>query len=176
MSFPPVELSVPLRPGALRRLRAGEPVRVSGTVFAARDAALFRMFGAGGEGILWEGKGSVVYFAGPAAAPPGRAVGAMGPTSSCRMEPFLEGLLAGGVLGIIGKGPLSAEAAARLRSAGAVYLAAPGGAGALLSRKVLRAEIVAYPELGAEALRKLAVLDFPAVVAYDLCGGDAFSR
>ena len=119
-------------------------------------------------------EGAILYFVGPTPARPGRVIGSAGPTTSARMDPFSPRLIARGLRAMIGKGYRSDEVRQALRQYGAVHLATLGGAGALLSRHIVRAEVVAYEDLGTEAIRRLEVVDFPAVVAYDAAGGSVY--
>ncbi|MEE8716730.1 MAG: Fe-S-containing hydro-lyase [Coriobacteriales bacterium] len=162
--------------GALTALRAGDRVLLSGVVYTARDAAHRRIVDLidAGEELPFPLAGSVIYYCGPAPARPGHALGSAGPTSSYRMDPFAPTLLDHGLAGIIGKGPRSERVAEALRADDAVYFAATGGAGALLSHCVESSEVVAWPELGTEAVRRLRVRDMPLVVALDARGGDVY--
>ena len=172
----PIRITAPLDAETARSLRAGDRVLLSGTVYTARDAAhrrLCELLDAGGE-PPFELRGAVIYYCGPAPAAPGRPIGAAGPPSSYRMDLFVPRLMAAGMLGMIGKGPRSEEVRAALMARGGVYFAATGGAGALLARCVESAELVAYPELGPEALRRLVVRELPLVVALDSAGGDLY--
>jgi len=162
----------------LKKEEAGNPLLLSGTVHTARDQAHVRLVKAledGGE-PPFELRGSVIFYAGPAPAPPGRPAGSLGPTTSSRMDPFTPALLERGVAAIIGKGPRSDEVKRSFAVHGAVYLVAVGGAAALLGTRVRSMELVAYPDLGAEAVYRLLLEDFPVVVAYDARGGDVFYR
>lgn len=170
----PLRLSTPFTEELARSLRAGQRVLLSGTVYVARDAAHKRMVEtlAAGGAPPFDPAGQVIYYAGPTPARPGRPIGSVGPTTSSRMDGYLEPLLRLGLRGTVGKGARSAEVKALLARHGAVYLAAAGGAGALLAARVAAAETIAYPELGPEALRRLRLDDFPALVACDAAGGD----
>jgi fumarate hydratase subunit beta len=119
-------------------------------------------------------EGAIVYFVGPTPARPGRAIGSAGPTTSARMDPFSPVLITHGLRAMIGKGYRNDHVRQALRQYGAVHLCTLGGAGALLSRHIVRAEVIAYDDLGAEAIRRLEVVDFPAVVAYDAAGGSVY--
>lgn len=149
---------------------------LNGVVYAARDAAHRKMAEAlaRGEQLPIDPRGQVIYYVGPTPAPPGRAVGAAGPTTSGRMDPYTPSLLARGLKGMIGKGPRGAEVQKAMCDLHAVYFVATGGAGALLGRHITGATVVAYAELGTEALRELTVEDLPVVVAVDAHGGDLF--
>lgn len=169
-------LRAPLTEADVRQLRAGDEVIIDGTVYTARDMAHKRLCQAidRGDRLPIELEGAIIYFVGPTPARPGRVIGAAGPTTSARMDPFSPKLIAHGLRATIGKGYRGAEVRQSLRQYGAVHLSALGGAGALLSRHIVRAEIVAYEDLGTEAIRKLEVVDFPAVVAYDAAGGSVY--
>jgi len=160
----------------VRHLTAGDEVLIDGTIYTARDMAHKRLCAAiaRGQDLPVPLEGSVIYFAGPTPARPGRVIGAAGPTTSARMDPFSPVLVARGLRAMIGKGYRSEEVRKALREHGAVHLSALGGAGALLSRHIRRAEVVAYEDLGTEAIRRLEVVDFPAIVAYDAAGNSVY--
>ncbi len=149
---------------------------LSGVIYTARDAAHKRMVEAleRGEPLPFDIRGQAIYYCGPSPAPPGRAIGAAGPTTSARLDIYTPGLLAAGLKAMVGKGSRSAAAKAAMKKCGAVYLAAVGGAGALLSRCIVKAEVVAYQDLGPEAVLKLEVVDFPVTVINDIRGGDLY--
>ncbi len=174
----PVRLTTPLSEDQARSLRAGTRVLISGTAYTARDAAHKRMTEllAGGGALPFDISGAVIYYAGPTPARPGKPVGAIGPTTSSRMDRYVAPLLAAGLRGMIGKGERSDEVRQGLSRHGAVYFAATGGAGALLARHIVAAEVVAWPELGAEAVRRIELRDFPALVACDSAGGDVYGQ
>lgn len=171
-------LRSPLTEADVRQLRAGDEVVLDGTVYTARDMAHQRLCRAidRGESLPIELEGAVIYFVGPTPARPGRVIGAAGPTTSARMDPFSPKLIAHGLRAMIGKGYRNEEVRRALQEYGAVHLSTLGGAGALLSRHIVRAEVVAYEDLGTEAIRKLEVVDFPAVVAYDAVGGTVYNE
>ncbi len=171
-------IKTPLSDEVAKQLRAGERVLISGVIYAARDAAHQRFLAALKEGreLPFDPRGQIIYYVGPAPAPPGRPIGSAGPTTSSRMDPFTPQLLAEGLKGMIGKGPRSPEVREALVKYGAVYLVATGGAGALLAASIQEAKVIAYPELGTEAVWRLVVKDFPAIVANDVHGGDAFQQ
>ena len=174
----PIRLTVPCGAGALRALRAGDRVLLSGTVYTARDAAHRRMteLMEHGEALPFELDGAAIYYCGPAPAPPGRVIGSAGPTTSGRMDAYAPLLISRGLRVMIGKGPRSEAVTAAMREHGAVYLAAAGGAGALLASCITGCELVAWPELGPEAVRRLTVRDMPLTVAIDALGGDLYVR
>ncbi|MDD3927878.1 MAG: Fe-S-containing hydro-lyase [bacterium] len=173
-----IRLETPLNPKAVADLRAGDAVLLSGIVYTARDAAHKRMIEAlrEGEELPFPLEGETIYYAGPSPAPPGRPVGSIGPTTSCRMDRFTSRLITAGLRGMIGKGERSPEVATTLRRCGAVYLAAIGGAAALLARSVISARVVAYEDLGTEAVRRLEIKDMPLIVALDIHGGDIYQQ
>jgi len=170
------ELRPPLNEADVRSLRAGDEIVISGTVYTARDMAHKRLCAAldRGEALPMPLEGAIIYFVGPTPARAGKAVGSAGPTTSSRMDPFSPQLIAHGLRVMMGKGYRSDEVRRALQEYGAVHLATLGGAGALLSRHIVSAEIVAYEDLGTEAVRRLEVIDFPAVVAYDAAGNSVY--
>lgn len=173
----PLHLRLPASRDALAELRAGDEVLVTGTVFTARDATHERLVAESrAAGVLPYGlAGQAVFYAGPTPDAAGRAIGAIGPTTAKRMDPYTPEMLAGGVNVTIGKGARSPEVRAACVEHGAVYLAAVGGAAALLAKHVRSARTVAYSELGTEALVELEVEDLPAFVAIDALGGDLYA-
>ena len=174
----PVRLSTPLSEEEVVKLRAGQPVLISGVVYTARDAAHRRMAEAmeQGEDLPFDVAGQVIYYVGPTPAPPGRIIGAAGPTTAGRMDKFTPALLARGLKGTIGKGPRSQAVKEALQQHRAVYFGGIGGAGALLGQRITSVEMVAYEDLGTEAIRRLEVADFPAIVVNDCYGGDAYAE
>ena len=169
-------LQAPLTDELVSRLRAGDRLYVNGRLYAARDKAHERMVDslARGQGLPFDVTGQMVYYMGPSPARPGNPIGAAGPTTSTRMDIYTPPLLEAGLRGLIGKGsrsPTVREALVRHR---AVYLATLSGAGALLARSIQRAQVVAYPELGGEALLLLEVCALPVIVVNDIHGGDAY--
>lgn len=172
------ELKEPFTKDKLKSLRAGDTVLLTGTIYAARDAAhrkLIELIEAG-EPLPLEIENQMVYYAGPTPARPGNPIGSVGPTTSYRMDAFTPALLKRGLAGMIGKGPRSEEVKACAAEEGAVYFAAIGGAGALIAQSVRSSEVVAFAEMGTEAIRKLYVEKMPLIVAYDASGGDVFDR
>lgn len=171
-----VSLTTPLSDTVIQTLRAGMDIRLSGVIYSARDMAHKRLCDlvAAGKPLSIDLKGQVVYFVGPTPAPAGRPIGAAGPTTASRMDAFSPILLAAGLKGMIGKGYRDDRVRQALRQYGAVHFSTLGGAGALLSRHIVSSEIVAYEDLGTEAIRKLKVVDFPCVVAYDAFGGSVY--
>ena len=170
------KLTAPLTEEAIRGLKVGDEVSLSGVVYTARDMAHKRLCEAidSGKELPIELEGAVIYFLGPSPARPGQVIGSAGPTTSSRMDAFSTELIAGGLKATIGKGYRNEKVRDALKKYGAVHLAAIGGAGALLSKHIVSAEIIAYEDLGTEAIRKLEVVDFPAVVAYDSYGDSIY--
>jgi fumarate hydratase subunit beta len=169
-------LQGPLTEANVRSLKAGDEVLISGVVYTARDMAHKRLCEAieAGQKPPFELAGAIIYFVGPTPAPPGRVIGAAGPTTSSRMDPFSPILIAKGVKAMMGKGYRGDAVREALKKHAAVHLSTIGGAGALLSQHIVAAEIIAYEELGTEAIRKLEVVDFPAIVAYDCYGNSVY--
>lgn len=172
------KLQAPLTDADVRALRVGDEVLISGVVYAARDIAHKRLCEAiqAGRELPFELAGAIIYFVGPTPAAPGRVIGAAGPTTSSRMDPFSPMLIANGLKAMIGKGYRGKAVREALKKYGAVHLATIGGAGALLSKHIVASEVVAYEDLGTEAVRKLQVVDFPAVVAYDCYGNSVYRQ
>jgi len=171
-----IDLKTPLNAQDVEPLRAGDRVTITGTVFTARDAAHRRLID-----LLEEGKelpfpveGQVIYYVGPSPAPPGRVIGAAGPTTSYRMDPYAPKLIELGLKGMIGKGKRSEAVKDAMVKHKAVYMAAIGGAGALMAKAVKNARIVAYEDLGPEAIRELEVEKLPAIVVNDTEGNDLY--
>ena len=171
------KLTIPLDDETVLELRAGEVVQLTGQVYTARDAAHRRLMDLieAGQELPMDLVGQVIYYCGPTPAPPGRPIGAVGPTTSYRMDPFAPDLHRLGLKGTIGKGNRSAALRTALVRYQAVYFVAVGGAGALLSDCVQSAQVTAYEDLGPEAIRKLEVVDLPVIVGYDAHGGTAFA-
>jgi len=171
-------VKAPLSREDIMELQMGEEVLVEGVVYAARDAAHKRMVQAiqAGEDLPFEAEGQIIYYVGPCPAPPGRVIGSAGPTTSGRMDAYAPLLIERGLRVMIGKGSRNQTVIKSMQEHGAVYLAAVGGAGAYLAQKIVASEIVAYPELGPEALLKLEVKDFPCIVAIDAQGNDIYAR
>ncbi|MEO2066465.1 MAG: Fe-S-containing hydro-lyase [Desulfurobacteriaceae bacterium] len=160
----------------VENLKAGDLVLISGVIYTARDAAHKRIVEAldRGEEPPIELKGQIIYYAGPAPAKPGRPIGSVGPTTSYRMDPYAPRLLSEGLKGMIGKGTRSQEVIEAIKKYKGVYFGAVGGAAAYLARCVKSAEVVAYEDLGPEAIRRLVVEDFPAFVVNDIYGNDLY--
>jgi fumarate hydratase subunit beta len=169
-----MRLEAPVSEHDILMLKAGDLVLVSGVIHTARDAAHKRLVDAinRGEDLPFDIEGQIVYYTGPTPARPGEPIGSCGPTSSYRMDPFSEQLMARGLKVMIGKGDRSQTFIdAMIRHKG-VYLQAVGGAGALLAKRVVSSTVVCYGDLGAEAVHRLEVKDFPAIVTYDAHGGN----
>lgn len=173
-----VELTTPIGPDELRSLEIGDEVAISGTAYTARDVAHRRLFDLieRGEKPPFDLEGAVIFYAGPTPRHLRRACGVVGPTTSARMDPFTPKLLSAGVRAMIGKGPRSPEVIEAMKLYGAVYFAATGGAAALLSTFITACDIYAWPELGPEAIWRLELKDFPAIVAVDSSGRDLFAE
>jgi fumarate hydratase subunit beta len=171
------KLQPPLTDSIVRSLKAGDEVLISGVIYTARDMAHKRLCEAinAGQILPFELEGAVIYFTGPTPARPGRAIGSAGPTTSSRMDAFSPMLIAKGLKAMIGKGYRSVEVRDALKKYGAVHFSTIGGAGALLSKHIVSAEVLAYEDLGTEAVRKLQVVDFPAIVAYDSYGSTIYA-
>ena len=173
-----IKVTSPLSPGEARKLRCGDSCLISGVIYTARDAAHKRLceLAAQGKELPMDIRDAVIYFVGPTPAKEGQAIGSAGPTTSYRMDAYSPALIAAGETGMIGKGRRGPEVVAAMREHGAVYFGAIGGAGALLSHCVKEAEVVAYEDLGAEAVRRLVVEDLPVTVVIDSEGNDLYER
>ncbi len=169
-------ISIPLSNEDASSLRAGDYVYLTGTIYTARDAAHKRMHEALAEGEVLpiHMQNNVIYYMGPSPAREGRAIGSAGPTTASRMDKYAPSLLDMGLKGMIGKGKRSQEVKEAILRNGAVYFAAVGGAGALLSRSITASEVIAYDDLGTEAIRKLTVEKFPVIVVIDAEGNDLY--
>ena len=173
-----IKITTPLTDETVERLHAGDSVLITGTIYVGRDAAHKRLVAAldAGEELPFDPRGQIIYYMGPSPARPGRPIGAAGPTTSYRMDPYAPALIRQGLKGMIGKGEMGPEVAEALRTHKAVYFAAVGGAAALIAKSILKSEVVAYEDLGAEAIQRLEVRDFPAIVAQDCHGGNIFKE
>ncbi|MEW6423719.1 MAG: Fe-S-containing hydro-lyase [Bacillota bacterium] len=176
MSAEVIKISPPLSDEDVERLKIGQQILISGKIYTGRDAAHKRMVELLDQGkeLPVNLKGQIIYYVGPTPARPGQVIGSAGPTTSGRMDAYTPRLLAAGLKGLIGKGMRSEEVKEAMKKYKAVYLAAVGGAGALIARRIKQARVVAYPELGAEAVYELVVEDFPAIVVNDVWGGDLY--
>ncbi len=171
-----IRINTPLDDEMICDIYAGDEVLVSGVVYTARDKAHRRFIEAlkRGDELPIDIRGQVLFYAGPAPAKPGEVIGSIGPTTSSRMDPFTPELLSRGLKGMIGKGPRSESAKRAIKENKAIYLVATGGAAALLSKCVKRARVVAYEDLGPEAVYELELKDFPVVVGVDCRGKDFY--
>lgn len=173
-----IKITTPLTLETVSSLKAGDAVSITGVIYVGRDAAHKRMVdGLERDGKLpFDVKGQIIYYMGPSPAKPGQPIGAAGPTTSYRMDAYAPRLMAEGLIGMIGKGNRSAPVREAIKKYHGVYFAAIGGAGALLSKAVKKNDVVAYEDLGAEALLRLEVEDFPVVVVNDMHGGDLYEE
>ena len=171
-----ISITAPLSRENARKLKAGDSCLISGVIYTARDAAHKRLCALADEGkeLPFPVKDATIYYVGPTPAKPGQAIGSAGPTTSYRMDAYSPTLIALGETGMIGKGKRGPEVIEAMKEHGAVYFGAIGGCGALLSRCIKSAKIVAYEDLGAEAIRELVVEDFPAVVIIDAQGNNLY--
>lgn len=174
----PIRLHTPLTDADMEALKAGDRVLISGTIYTARDAAHKRLFTAleKGEPLPVELAGQVVYYVGPTPAPAGRPIGSAGPTTAVRMDAYSPALLALGLKAMIGKGRRTPALIESLKEHKAVFFAAVGGLGALLSERIREAEVICYEDLGTEAIRRMVVEDFPVIVINDCHGGDFYRQ
>ena len=172
------EITTPLSDADVESLRAGDRVRISGVLYTARDAAHGRLLPLIEKGapLPFDPRGQIIYYTGPSPARPGSVVGSIGPTTASRMDKYVPALLKLGLKGTIGKGYRSQPVKDALRQYRGLYLGAIGGAGAVLSQFVKKLEVVAYEDLGTEAIRRLEVEGFPAIVLYDCHGGDLYQE
>ena len=172
------KVTLPLTDETLKDLRAGDNVLLSGIIYVARDAAHKRMVEAleQGKPLPFDIRGQTIYFMGPSPAKPGQVIGSAGPTTSGRMDSYSPRLIVEGLKGMIGKGMRSQAVKDAMKKYKAVYFAAIGGAGALISKSIKKSEVIAYEELGAEAVRRLEVEDFPVTVINDIYGGDLYQE
>lgn len=174
----PIRLTPPLTDADVERLQIGDRVLISGVIYTGRDAAHKRLIDLTqvGEPLPFHIQGQIIYYVGPSPAPPGRPVGAAGPTTSYRMDPYAPELIRLGLKGMIGKGARSPEVKEAMVRYKAIYFAAIGGAGALMAQAIRKAEVIAYEDLGPEAIRRLEVVDFPAIVVNDVRGNDLYEE
>jgi fumarate hydratase subunit beta len=173
-----LRITSPIDPETVEKLKAGDQVLISGTVYVGRDAAHKRLVEAldRGDELPFDVKGQTIYYMGPSPTKPGHVIGSSGPTTSGRMDAYAPRLLSIGLRAMIGKGGRSDEVKKAIKEHKAVYLAAVGGAGALAAKRITKAVPVAYEELGPEAVLRLEVRDFPAVVVNDMHGGDLYQE
>jgi fumarate hydratase subunit beta len=173
-----IRLKTPLSDADVEKLKAGDKVLLNGVIYTGRDAAHKRLFDLlqGGKPLPVDLKGQVIYYVGPAPAKPGQVIGSAGPTTSGRMDAYSPKLMEMGLKGMIGKGMRKKEVVEAMKKYKAVYFAATGGAGALLAKAIKKAEVVAYEDLGPEAINRLEVEDFPVIVVNDTQGNDLYEE
>lgn len=172
------KITAPLSPETVKDLRAGDSVLISGVIYTGRDLAHKRLTDSmkAGEKLPFDLKGAVIYYVGPSPAKPGKVIGSAGPTTSYRMDAYSPYMIENGLRGMIGKGNRSQAVLDAMKQHGAVYFAAVGGAAALIARTIKAAKVIAYDDLGPEAVRELVVEDFPAIVINDMYGGDLYKQ
>ena len=173
-----IHLYTPLKDGDLEKLNIGDKILITGTVYTARDAAHKRLVDLieAGKELPFDIKGQIIYFVGPAPARPGMPIGSAGPTTSYRMDPYSPILLDAGLKGMIGKGPRNKEVVDSMKKNKGVYFAAIGGAAVVMAQAVKAAKIIAYEDLGTEAIRELKVEKLPCIVANDIYGKDLYEE
>lgn len=173
-----MRITTPLTDDIIEQLHAGDKVTITGIIYVGRDAAHKRMMEAldKGEALPFDPQGQTIYYMGPSPAKPGKPIGSAGPTTSYRMDPYAPRLMEAGLKGMIGKGNRSLPVREAMQKHKAVYFAAIGGAAALIAKSIKESEVIGYDDLGAEALRRLRVEDFPAIVVNDIYGGDAYEN
>jgi len=171
-------IALPLTDETVANLKAGDDVLLSGTMYVGRDSAHKRIVEALDQGkpLPFDVRGQTIYYMGPSPAKPGQAIGSAGPTTSGRMDSYSPRLMAEGLRGMVGKGMRSPAVKEAMKKHRAVYFAAIGGAGALISKAIKKSDVIAYEELGAEALLRIEVADFPAIVINDIYGGDLYEE
>ena len=172
----PIRIKTPLSDGDVEGFKAGDRVLISGVIYTGRDAAHKRLVDLveRGEELPFDIGGQILYYVGPTPARPGKPIGSAGPTSSYRMDPYAPKLMEKGLKGMIGKGMRSKEVIEAMKKYKAVYMAAVGGAAALIARRIKKSEIILYEDLGPEAIRRLEVKDFPVIVVNDIWGNDLY--
>jgi fumarate hydratase subunit beta len=173
-----IKVTTPLNEDVISKWRSGDKILISGIIYTGRDAAHKRLVELidKGESLPFDVKGQIIYFVGPTPARPGRAVGSAGPTTSYRMDAYSPRLIEKGLKGMIGKGSRSKEVIEAMMKHKCVYMTAVGGAGALISRCIKSSEIIAYDDLGPEAIRKMKVENFPVIVVNDTSGNDLYQE
>ena len=171
-----IHITTPLTDEIISNLKSGDEVLISGTIYTARDAAHKKLIDSinSGESLPFDIKNAVIYYVGPSPKKPGDVIGSAGPTTSYRMDAYTPTLLDLGLKGMIGKGSRNKNVVESIKKNHAVYFAAIGGAGALISSTIKSSEVIAYEELGPEAVHKLTVEDFPAIVVLDSGGNDLY--
>jgi fumarate hydratase subunit beta len=172
----PIRITTPLSDEDVEGLKAGDHVLISGVIYTGRDAAHKRLAGLidRGEELPIDLRGQIIYYVGPTPARPGKPIGSAGPTTSYRMDPYSPKLMEKGLKGMIGKGMRSQEVIEAMKKYKAIYMAAVGGAAALIARRIKKSAVIAYEDLGPEAIRRLEVEDFPAIVVNDIWGKDLY--
>ena len=178
MSTMAKRIALPLTDETVANLKAGDDVLLSGTMYVGRDSAHKRIVEALDQGkpLPFDIRGQTIYYMGPSPAKPGQAIGSAGPTTSGRMDSYSPRLMAEGLRGMVGKGMRTPAVKEAMKKYRAVYFAAIGGAGALISKAIKKSDVIAYEELGAEALLRIEVADFPAIVINDIYGGDLYEE
>lgn len=173
-----IRIQTPLTRETAASLKAGDTVLISGVIYSCRDAAhkRFQTLLDQGKELPFDIRNQIIYYAGPTPTPPGRVIGSAGPTTSYRMDKYTPALLRAGLTGMIGKGKRNDVVIEAMKETGAVYLAATGGAAALIARSIKSSQVICYEDLGAEALRKMTVEDFPAIVAIDAKGVNMYEE
>lgn len=171
-----IKIKTPVDEKTILSIRRGDPVYITGIIYTARDAAHKRMIEdyKSGKGLPFDLKGQIIYYVGPTPSKPGQIIGSAGPTTSIRMDPYTPFILEMGVKAVIGKGERNQEVIDAIKKSKALYLVAVGGAGALISRTIKRVKVIAYEDLGTEAIRELEVENFPTICAIDAYGNNLF--
>lgn len=178
MEIKPMKIETPLSDEIIKTLHSGDEILLSGIIYTARDSAHLRLVETirKGKTLPFDPVGSVIYYVGPSPAPIGKIIGAAGPTSSYRMDTFVPDMFSVGMKGMIGKGPRSKEVIKAVKENCGVYFGATGGAAALLSKSIVETEIIAYGDLGTEAIRRLRVKDMPLIVINDCYGNNLYEE
>lgn len=173
-----IRLTTPLTDEDVSKLKIGDKVLLNGTIYTGRDAAHKRLVELleQDKDLPFDIRGQVIYYVGPAPAPPGKPIGSAGPTTSYRMDPYAPALMDAGLKGMIGKGPRNQDVIDSMKKNKAVYLAAIGGAAVVVAKAIKEAKVIAYEDLGTEAIRKLEVENFPCIVANDIIGNDIYNE
>ena len=173
-----IHLKTPLSDEEVAKLKIGDKVLISGTIYTGRDAAHKRLVELvdKGDELPFDAKGQIMYYVGPAPAPPGKPIGSAGPTTSGRMDPYAPILMDAGLKGMIGKGPRNQAVVDSMVKNKAVYFAAIGGAAVVVAQAIKASKVIAYDDLGPEAIRELQVEDFPCIVANDIYGNDVYKE
>lgn len=173
-----ISINTPLKDDVLEKLKIGDKVLISGIIYSARDAAHKRLVEllSNGKEPPFDLRGQIIYYVGPTPPKQGMVIGSAGPTTSYRMDPYTPALLARGLKGMVGKGFRGKEVIEAIKKYKAVYFAATGGAGAFISKTIKKVKIVAYEDLGTEAIRRMEVKDFPAILVNDIYGNDLYDQ